>query len=108
MLENETLNMSLLTTEGVLETLTVREENTAAEQERRTLFQAEAVSGRAACEEEAADRVRLREGTRRAQIYHAVWLKPWDEGGYACTISRLSEVRRTSAYTVNTESGLKP
>ena len=77
-LENGTLNTragALLTTDGVLEILRVREASREAEQEQRTARQAEAVSRRAAREEEAANHLRVTEDTRRAHINHTVWLR---------------------------------
>ena len=76
-LENGTLKTrarALLTTEGVLEILRGREESRAAEQERRTARQADVLLRRAACEEEAAVRLRVREDSQRAHINHTVWL----------------------------------
>lgn len=77
-LENGTLNTkagALLTTDGVLDTSRVREVNGTAEQDQRTARKAEAARRRGAPEEEAAERVRVKEETRRAQINLAVLLE---------------------------------
>ena len=77
MLDSGTLNTrvgALLTTDDVLETLRKREEARALEQEQRNARQAEAASRRAVREQEAADRVRLRNDAQRAQHNHTTWL----------------------------------
>ena len=77
MLDSGTLNTraaALLTTGDVLETLRKREDVRVLEQEQRNARQAEAASQRAAREQGAADRVRLRNDARRAQHNHKTWL----------------------------------
>ena len=64
---------ALLTTYDVLESLRKREESRVLEQEQRNALQAEAASRRAAREQEAADRVRLRNEAQRAQHNHTTW-----------------------------------
>ena len=88
MSDSGTLNTragALSTTDDVLETRRKREEARALEQEQRNALQAEVPSRRAAREQEAADRVRLRNDAQRAQHNHTTWLVQRAVREVACT-----------------------